>query len=184
MLTAFILYFGTRSVDASEKHEGLVAAIAFESVIKLIAFLAAGIFITYGMFDGFTDIFQQAAQNDQLQKLFVLDDSSSNTSWFSMLVLSLFAIIFLPRQFQVNVVENLNEKHLNKAAWLFPLYLFIINLFVLPIALGGSILYPNNSGNADLFVLGLPLSQGQYALSLFIFIGGFTFTIRSARLKK
>lgn len=174
LLTAFILYFGTRSVDASEKHEGLVAAIAFESVIKLIAFLAAGLFITYGMFDGFTDIFRQASQNDQLHKLFVLDNSSSNTSWFSMLALSFFAIIFLPRQFQVNVVENLNEKHLNKAAWLFPLYLFIINLFVLPIALGGSILYPNNSGNADLFVLSLPLSQGQYALSLFIFIGGFS----------
>lgn len=174
LLAIFILFFGTRSIDASEKHEGLVAAIAFESLIKLVAFLAAGLYITYGIFDGFTTIFEKAASQEQLRQLFVLNDSSANTSWFSMLVLSLFAIIFLPRQFQVNVVENLSEKHLNKAAWLFPLYLFIINLFVLPIALGGFLLHPNQSGNADLFVLSLPLSQEQYALSLFIFIGGFS----------
>lgn len=174
LLTVFILFFGTRSIDASEKHEGLVAAIAFESIIKLIAFLAAGLFICYGIFGGVTDIFQQASGKESLEKLFVLEGPSAYSVWFSMLVLSMLAIVFLPRQFQVNVVENLNEKHLTKAAWLFPLYLFIINLFVLPIALGGSLLQPGNIANADLFVLSLPLSQGQLILSLFIFIGGFS----------
>ncbi|HEY8398178.1 MAG TPA: sensor histidine kinase [Flavihumibacter sp.] len=174
LLTIFILFFGTRSVDASERHEGLVAAIAFESIIKLLAFLAAGLFICYGIFGGVTDIFRQAAEREDLQKLFVLEAPSAYSLWFSMLVLSMLAIIFLPRQFQVNVVENLNENHLRKASWLFPLYLFVINLFVLPIALGGSLLQPDNIANADLFVLSLPLSQGQELLSLFIFVGGFS----------
>lgn len=174
LLTVFILFFGTRSVDAAEKHEGLIAAIAFESVIKLVAFLAAGLFITYGVFNGFTDLFQQAAAQPQLQQLFTLQENNAYTSWFSMLTLSFFAMLFLPRQFQVNVVENLDEDHLKTAGWMFPLYLFIINLFVVPIALAGSVLYPITSANPDLYVLNIPLEKGKYLLSLLIFIGGFS----------
>ena len=174
LLTIFILFFGTRSVNATEKHEGLVAAIAFESVIKLIAFLAAGLFITYGVFNGFNDLFQQAAEQPELQGLFTLQEDNAYASWFSMLILSFFAMLFLPRQFQVNVVENLDEAHLKTAGWVFPLYLFIINLFVVPIALAGSLLYPASTANPDLYVLNIPLDQGRQVLSLLIFIGGFS----------
>lgn len=174
ILTVFILYFGTRSVDASEKHEGLVAAIAFESIIKLLAFLAAGLFITYGVFNGFSDIFAQTAARTDLQHIFSFSTDGNYSDWISMILLSMFAIIFLPRQFQVNVVENLNEKHLGKATWLFPVYLLAINLFVLPIALAGLLIQHPASANPDLFVLNIPLQEGQTILSLFIFIGGFS----------
>lgn len=175
ILALFIILFGTRSVDATEKHEGLVAAIAFETIIKLVAFVCAGIFVTYGIFNGFEDIFSRAAKHENLNKLFEIDaEKSSYSSWFTMMFISMMAVIFLPRQFQVSVVENIKEAHLKKATWLFPLYLFLINIFVLPIAFGGILIFGNNSLDADTFVLALPLHFGQDLLGLFIFIGGFS----------
>lgn len=125
-LAIFIIIFGTRSVDATEKHEGLVAAVAFESIIKLVAFLVAGIFITYGIFNGFNDIFNQAANHPEFKKLFTANGPHVNASWFTGIVLSMMAVLFLPRQFQVSVIENVKEEHLKKAVWLFPLYLCIV----------------------------------------------------------
>ncbi len=173
-LAAFIILFGTRSIDASEKHEGLVAAVAFESVIKLVAFIAVGLFVTYGIFDGFPDIFSRASAEPSLQKLFVLNGESSYTSWFGLILLSMMAIVFLPRQFQLGIVENNQESHVKKAIWLFPLYLLLINIFVLPIAFGGKLLLGNTDVNADTYVLSLPLLYGKNMLSLFTFIGGFS----------
>lgn len=172
LLAVFIILFGTRSVDASEKHEGMVAAIAFESIVKLAAFLAAGIFVCYGVFNGFGDIFSRAAASAELKQLFTLEPTSSFPSWFGLILLSMLAVVFLPRQFQVAVVENVQEAHLKKASWLFPLYLLIINLFVLPLAFAGNLL--NTGAEADMFVLGIPLQFDKNVLSLFIFIGGFS----------
>ncbi len=173
MLAAFTILFGTRHLDATERHEGLVAAIAFESVVKLIAFIAVGLFVTYGMYNGFADIFQRAAENPQLQVLMTLGgESGSYTSWASLTLLSMFAILFLPRQFQVAVVENVDERHLNKAIWLFPLYLLVINVFVLPIALGGLLHFPSGGVDADTFMLTLPISQKQPWIALLAFVGG------------
>lgn len=172
ILTIFIILFGTRSVDATEKHEGMVAAIAFESIIKLAAFLAAGIFVCYGIFNGFDDIFSRAANDPKLKELFTLSKANSYSSWWGLLVLSMLAVIFLPRQFQVAVVENVQESHLKKASWLFPLYLLVINLFVLPIAFAGNLLH--NGTDADMYVMNIPLLHGKNILSLFIFIGGFS----------
>lgn len=174
ILSLFIILFGTRSIDASEKHEGLVAAIAFESVIKLIAFLTAGVFIVYVIFNGLGDIFQQAMAREELKKLFVIDGNTSYGSWIGLMVVSMLAVIFLPRQFQVSVVENVEEKHLNKASWLFPLYLLLINIFVFPIALGGNIVFAGSAVNADTYVLALPIKYGMTFLSIFVFIGGFS----------
>lgn len=174
ILAVFIILFGTRSVDATEKHEGLVAAIAFETIVKLFAFICAGIFVTYGIFNGFGDIFSQAIQDEKLSKLFVIQDNSSYISWFFMIFSSMMAILFLPRQFQVSVVENIKEVHLKKAVWLFPLYLLVINIFVLPIAFGGELVFGNSIVDADTYVLALPLHYGQNMLGLFIFIGGFS----------
>ncbi|MDD3935790.1 sensor histidine kinase [Rhodoferax sp.] len=173
-LAGFTMVFGARHLDSAERHEGLVAAIAFESVVKLIAFLAVGLFVVYGMFNGLTDVFAQAHAVPDLAKLMRLEQSGSFawTQWFALTLLSMLSVIFLPRQFQVMVVENVRESHLRRAVWVFPLYLLAINLFVLPIALGGLLYFGAGQMNADNFILSLPLATGQPALALFAFIGG------------
>jgi len=173
ILAVFVILFGTRHLDVTERHEGLVAAIAFESLVKLVAFVAVGIFVTYGMFNGFGDIFHRASQSPKLSALFSFADNASGYSgWGIHILLSLLAFLFLPRQFQVAVVENVDEDHLDKAIWLFPLYLLAINIFVLPIALGGSLHFANANVEADTFVLTLPMAMNQQGLALFAFIGG------------
>ena len=173
-LAGFTMVFGARHLDSAERHEGMVAAIAFESVVKLVAFLAVGLFVVYGMFNGLTDLFARAQAVPELAKLLRLEQSGSFawTQWFAMTLLSMLSLIFLPRQFQVMVVENVSESHLRRAVWVFPLYLLAINLFVLPIALGGLLYFDGAKLNADNFVLSLPLAAGQPALALFAFIGG------------
>jgi Na+/proline symporter/signal transduction histidine kinase len=173
LLAAFTILFGTRHLDATERHEGLVAAVAFESLVKLLAFLAVGIFVTFGMYHGFADIFKRASEFPQLNALTMLGGAAgSYSTWASLTFLSMLAIMFLPRQFQVAVVENVDERHLNKAIWLFPLYLFAMNIFVLPIALGGLMHFPGGNVDADTFVLTLPMAERQPWLALFAFIGG------------
>ncbi len=173
MMAAFTILFGTRHIDASERHEGMVAAIAFESLVKLLAFLAVGIFVTYSMYSGPADVFSQAAQNPDLARLMTLDGTTSGgTGWLFLTMLAMLAIVFLPRQFQVAVVENVDEDHLRKAAWLFPLYLFIINLFVLPVAIGGLLRFPNGAVDTDAFVLALPIIAQHDLLAMFVFLGG------------
>jgi signal transduction histidine kinase/Na+/proline symporter len=172
LLAAFTILFGTRHLDASERHEGMVAAIAFESVVKLVAFLAVGLFVTFGLYGGFGDLFARAAADPEVARLFTLAPEISYGSWVWLTVLSMLAILFLPRQFQVAVVENVDERHLSRAIWLFPLYLVAINVFVLPIALGGLLHFAGQGVNADTFVLALPMAEGQLGLALFAFIGG------------
>ena len=173
-LAGFTMVFGARHLDSAERHEGMVAAIAFESVVKLIAFLAVGLFVVYGLFNGLADIFARAHAVPDLAKLLRLEQGGSFawTQWFAMTLLSMFSVIFLPRQFQVMVVENVRESHLRRAVWVFPLYLLAINLFVLPIALGGLLYFGPGQMNPDSFVLSLPLAAGQPALALFAFVGG------------
>jgi len=174
ILAAFTILFGTRHLDAAEHHEGMVAAIAFESLVKLLAFLAVGLFVTYDMFDGVGDIFSRArAQPDLAPLLAPLEGVGGGyASWVWMTILSMFAIMFLPRQFQVAVIENKNEQHLSKAIWLFPLYMLAINLFVLPIAFGGNLHFPTGTVDADTYVLTLPMAARQEGLALLVFIGG------------
>lgn len=173
ILAAFTILFGTRHLDATERHEGMVAAIALESGVKLLAFLAVGLFVTYGMYDGFADIAERVAQNADLRRLSAAVPSGQGfSSWFSLTVLAGLAVLFLPRQFQIAVVENVNEAHLKRAAWLFPLYLLLINVFVLPIALGGLLHFAGQDVDADTFVLTLPMALRQEGLTLLVFIGG------------
>ncbi len=173
MLAAFTILFGTRHLDATERHEGLVAAIAFESVVKLLAFLVVGAFVTFGIYRGFGDVFHQAERLASLRGLLTVPSTSgSYVTWAFLTLLSMLSIMFLPRQFQISVVENVDEDHLGKAIWLFPLYLLLINVFVLPVAIGGLILFAGAGVDADTFVLTLPMSQQREALTLFAFIGG------------
>ncbi len=172
VMAAFAILFGTRHIDASEHHEGMVAAIAFESVVKLAAFLAVGIFVTFGLYNGFGDLFAAARAEPEIVKLLTLSGGSSYGQWMTLTFLSMAAIICLPRQFHMTVVENVDEAHLHKAVWLFPLYLLAINVFVLPIAIGGLLAFPKGVVDADTFVLTLPMAEQQELLALFVFIGG------------
>lgn len=176
VLAAFSIIFGARRLVSSERHEGLMAAVAFESLVKLVSLLVVGIFVTYGLFDGFTDIFERFRVFDPeaFARLFTFDSVNSNPEnipTFTMLFLSMGAIMLLPRQFHVMVIENSNEQHISTAMWLFPAYLFLINLFVMPIALGG-ILTTGSSSGADFFVLTIPLGTGHNGIALLAFLGG------------
>ncbi len=174
VLGLFGMLFGARHLDSSERHEGLVVAVALESLIKLLAFLAVGIFVTYGLFDGFADIFSQFSWKfPERHELFQLGtEQTPYTKWFSLTFLSMMAIMFLPRQFHIMVTEIADEEHIKKAMWGFPAYTFLINLFVIPIALGGLILNGGNTSHADFFVLTLPLQSGHRWLALLVFLGG------------
>lgn len=174
MLAAFTILFGVRHLDATERHEGMVAAIAFESIVKLLAFLAVGLFICYGIYDGLGDIFGQAMALPDLQPLMTFSGGTGGTygGWFALVLLAMLSVLFLPRQFQVAVVENVNEGHLRRASWLFPLYLLLINLFVLPIAIAGLLHFGQGEVDPDTFVLALPLVHGNEWMALLVFIGG------------
>ena len=173
-LALFTVLFGTRHLDATERHEGMVAAIAFESVVKLVAFLVVGAFVTWSVYDGFGDLFARAFADPELARLLSIGSASSSGygGWFALTLLAMLSVIFLPRQFQVTVVENVNEQHLRRATWLFPAYLLLINIFVLPMALGGLLYFGRGTVDPDTFVLSLPLAQGQEALALLAFVGG------------
>ncbi len=172
IMAAFSILFGTRHIDATEHHAGMVLAVAFESVVKLVAFLMVGLFVCYGMYEGFGSLFERAATDPELQRLFVIEGVSGYVGWLSLMVLAMLSIICLPRQFHIAVVENVDEAHLRKAVWLFPLYLLLINVFVLPIAVAGRIEFSDAGVDPDTYVLTLPMLAQQEALALFAFIGG------------
>jgi Na+/proline symporter/nitrogen-specific signal transduction histidine kinase len=173
LLAAFTILFGTRHLEATERHEGMVAAVAFESVVKLLAFLAVGVFVTFGLYAGFADVFAKARELPDIESLLTLGGAAGTYgSWASLIFLSMLSILFLPRQFQISVVENVNENHLAKAIWLFPAYLLAINVFVLPITFAGLMHFPGGQVDADTFVLTLPMAHQKEALALFVFIGG------------
>lgn len=174
-LAIFTIWFGTRKLDPNESHEGLVTAIAFESIVKLVAFLTAGIFVTFFLFEGFGDLFEKANQVEEIQALFNIENENTSTwAWLWMTFLSMSAILLLPRQFHIAVVENNNPNAVRTASWLLPLYLLLINIFVIPIAVGGLLTFTDGSVEPDTFVLSLPLAYGKDYLALFIAVGGFS----------
>ncbi|MCC6474724.1 MAG: histidine kinase [Burkholderiales bacterium] len=174
ILALFTIAFGTRHLDAAEHHEGMVAAIAFESLVKLLAFLAVGVYVTFVVYDGFGDVFERAAASPALAPILTPLEgvAGSYSSWVWLTILSMLAIMFLPRQFQVAVIENKDERHLSKAIWLFPLYMLAINAFVLPIAIGGRLQFPLGIVDADTYVLTIPMAGREELLALLVFIGG------------
>ncbi len=176
-LCIFGIIFGARTVAITERHEGLVAAIAFEAVVKLLAFLAVGIYVTYFLFNGFADIFArlESARPELYDSLITIGGEAETTyaNWATTLFLAMSSIMLLPRQFQIMVIENSDEKHIKSAMWRFPTYLFAINFFVVPIAFAGILLSGSNSG-ADFFVLTIPMNTNNSWLAIFAFLGGFS----------
>ncbi|MEE2817971.1 MAG: sodium:solute symporter, partial [Pseudomonadota bacterium] len=166
-LAVFAILFGTRNLNANERHHGVVTAVALEAVVKLVSLLAVGIFVVWGIAGGLSQTLQRidASSIGQWQV--------DGGRWAAITFLSAAAFVCLPRMFQVMVVENEDERHLRIAAWAFPLYLLLISIFVVPIAAIGLELLPQGS-NPDLFVLTLPLAEGQQGLAVLSFIGGFS----------
>ncbi|MFQ6576348.1 hybrid sensor histidine kinase/response regulator [Pseudomonas sp. UM16] len=168
VLALFSIVFGTRSLDVTEHHRGMVLAIAFESMVKLLAFLAVGAFVTFGLYNGFDDLFSKAQLAPRLEGFW-----QETINWPSMVVqtgVAMMAIICLPRQFHVTVVENIEPQDLRLARWVFPMYLILAALFVVPIALAGQMLLPGVI--PDSYVISLPLAEAHPALALLAFIGG------------
>jgi len=169
MMAVFSILFGVRHVHASERHHGLILAIAFESLVKLGAFLAVGLFVVFGLFDGPMQLLSRALANPEVAAR--LEAVAFQPAWISITLLAAFAFICLPRQFHVAVVESGRPASLRMAAWLFPSYLVAINLFVPAIALVGLLRFADGTP-PDLFVLMLPIAGQQSWLSLAVFIGG------------
>ncbi|MDI4665426.1 PAS-domain containing protein [Xanthobacter autotrophicus] len=168
-MAAFAILFGTRHTDATEHQDGLMLAIATESLVKLAAFLAVGIVVTFLIFDGPMELWyaaREAGVTAPFEHGFPLGN------WLTMMVLSGGAFILLPRQFHVAVVENKGEAEIRRARWLFPLYLVLINLFVVPLALAGMTLFPLQMVDSDVYVLAVPLAAGFDSIALLAFVGG------------
>jgi PAS domain S-box-containing protein len=172
VLAIFSILFGTRHLDTTEHHRGMIYAIAFESLIKLLAILLVGFFAIKLLVDFFnngnfsTDALHISAINKPID-----DPSGFWIEFVTRTFLSITAILLLPRQFQVMAVEAESHQQMDTARWLFPIYLLLISLLVIPIAIAGSQILGANT-NPDLFVLSLPLSQQQNWLAIIAYIGG------------
>ncbi len=166
-LAVFTVIFGTRNLDANERHHGVVMAIAVEAVVKLVALIAVGAFVVWGIGGG------PAQMLDRIDNSDIVLWHNDGGRWFSLIFLSAAAFLCLPRMYQVLVVENADERHLQIASWAFPLYLFGMSLFVVPIAVIGLDLMPAGS-NPDLFVVTVPLNEGRVGLAVLSFLGGFS----------
>jgi len=171
VMAGFAVMFGTRHTDATEHQDGLILAVAMESVVKLVAICTVGFYVVFLLFDGPADLFAKASDNALVMS--ALSYQTPFSRWIVLIVLSAFAIIMLPRQFHVAVVENRTAKELRMAGILLPLYLIAINIFVLPVAIAGLISF-GGQGDADLYVLSLPLNGAMPIVSLITFIGGFS----------
>src|SRR4029450_7358691 len=169
-MAIFAVLFGTRHIDATEHQDGLMLAIATESIVKLVAFVGVGIFVTFWMFDGPRLLFAQAMARPDTAAVLTRDPAPGTL--LAMTLLSLFAIVLLPRQFHVTVVENNSEDEIRRASWLFPLYLVLINLFVVPIALAGLLTFTPGQAARDMFVLALPLAAHSDLFTIAAFVGG------------
>ncbi|WP_108946639.1 hybrid sensor histidine kinase/response regulator [Shewanella halifaxensis] len=166
VLIVFSIWFGTRQIAASKQNQGLVFAIAFSSVVKLFALTAVGIFATFFIFDGFGDLLSQK------EHLKPVTDSGSIYFVLIQVVLGAITIFILPQEFHMMMIENHHEKELKAARWLFPLYLILINVFVLPIAIAGQLTFPGGSVAADTYVLTIPLFYQQAWLGILVYVGG------------
>ncbi len=170
ILIVFSILFGTRHIIVTEHQYGMMNAIAFESIVKLVAFLTVGLFALYHIFDGPVDLYNTVISTPHMKNLFFSDINYSN--FITQTFIAAGAIFCLPRQFHVSVVEYHQEKDLKYARFIFPSYLILFSLFIIPIVVAGSEVFNNTSVNADFYVLFLPISQGQNWLSIVSFIGG------------
>ncbi|WP_407157898.1 NahK/ErcS family hybrid sensor histidine kinase/response regulator [Bradyrhizobium sp. STM 3557] len=168
-MAIFAVLFGTRQSDATEHQHGLMLAVATESIVKLVAFIAAGAFVTFWMFSPL-ELITRAMKTPEGER--ALEYVPGIGNFLTMTLLSFCAAMLLPRQFHVSVVENANDAEVSRARWLFPLYLVAINVFVIPIALAGLVAFPFGAVDSDMYVLALPIEGNAPLLSIAVFVGG------------
>lgn len=168
LLALFSILFGTRHIDATEHHQGMVLAIAFESVVKLATFLAVGAFVTWGLYDGIGDLVVRLEAIGRTELLTFAGTGMTYLDWFAHTLLAALAFVALPRQFQVAVIENVDPDHVRTASWLFPLYTLVINVFVLPVAIAGVL----SGVSGDMTMVRLPLAEGFPLIAFLAFVGG------------
>jgi signal transduction histidine kinase/Na+/proline symporter len=167
-LIVFAILFGARHLTPREKHSGLVVAIAFESAVKLLALLAVGAFAVWGVFGGPGALADWSARHGGATE--ALYRPVTQGPWLTLLVLAFSAAFLLPRQFHMTFTENLHPGALRRASWLFPLYLLLLNLPIVPILWAGERLVPATA--ADYYGLAITLDSGSGLLPLTTFLGG------------
>lgn len=168
-LGVFIAIFTTHRFQNKEQNTGLVGAVALESLVKLVVFLIFGVYVTYFVFNGHADLYHYVPKH-----AFKLNGTNDFAQWFGMILLSMLAFMFLPRQFEMGVVEISHEKQLKRAVWVFPLYLLLINLFVIPIAIAGNRMFEGQGVNADTYMLAIPLALKNNWMTILVLLGGFS----------
>lgn len=176
LLAVFAALFGTQTADASRRRSGLMFTVAVESVLKLVFFIVIGVYATFYLFDGTSDLYNQVSALEDFEELTTFSNMEATINWYFMIALSFFAIFLLPRQFHASVVENTDVNHLKKASWVFPLYLLLFNVFVIFIAWAGKLLLSQEL-NPDYYILYLPLAHGHKLLGLMVFLGGLSSVI-------
>jgi Na+/proline symporter len=173
VMIVFTILFGARRLDPTERHPGMITVLAVECVVKLVAFIAIGAFVTMTVFGGLSPLIERLTEGDLRHLTRISSYQGDDLTWLTFIILSFAGVQLLPRQFHVAVVENSDQQHIKTAMWLFPLYLILINLFVLPIA-GAGLISGLPLGMADFYVLLIPQQAGEHALTLLVFIGGFS----------
>lgn len=169
-LAVFTVLFGTRHLESTEHHRGMIQAVAFESLIKLVAFVAVGLFVGYGLYSGFGDLFSRVRDADLIGTL--TTDGIEAPAFITQTLIAMLAIICLPRQFHVMVVENTDHRDFEIARWAMPIYLIVASAFVLPIAAAGLLLPDTIAGDPDILILQLPILAGEEWLAILAFLGG------------
>jgi Na+/proline symporter len=171
VMAIFAIWFGTRTLDLTTKRNGLMLTIAFESVLKLAGLLVVGIYCVYVLSDGWLDLLDKSLNNESTKA--TLEKPFAVWIYISHIVLGICSMFCLPRQFHINFIENNNDKELNHARWVFPLYLGLMTLFIMPIALTGQLLFGDGATNTDSFVLSIPISQNNYGVTIMAYLGGY-----------
>ena len=168
LVTVFTIIFGARHASPREKHEGLVTAIAFESLMKLLALFIVAVVAVWQAFGGLRGMHDWLEDNPEV--VTALYQPALEGPWASLLILAFAAGFLLPRQFQMIFTENMKPRHLLTASWAFPLFLLALTLLIPPILWAGMVLQPNTS--PDYYVLGLSLLSGSPSLAVLAYLGG------------
>lgn len=170
VMALFAILFGTRTLSLTEKHPGLMATIAFESVLKLFGILVVGIYVSFVLFESPIELIAEAVQHPKASQVLYAD--RAYWVYATHVLLGICAAFCLPRQFHISFVENNGERELRTARWMFPLYLLLMTIFILPIALAGNLLLDTQQFSTDSFALAIPISQGNHWISGIALIGG------------
>ncbi|WP_371195870.1 PAS-domain containing protein [Glaciecola sp. SC05] len=169
-MAGFSIWFGTRTLDLTTKRNGLMLTIAFESILKLLGLLVVGIYCVYVLSDGWLDLIDKSLNNEITKA--TLEQPFAIWIYLSHILLGICSMFCLPRQFHINFIENNNDSELSHARWVFPGYLVLMTLFIMPIALTGQLLFNDGAANSDSFVLSIPISQNNHGVTIMGYLGG------------